>query len=120
MDINERIAIEVYGWKWIAFFDTPIRGTPCYPEKTWVRQLMSATQLENPRWQGYLKEHQVRESDGTEPLAYGYCSSGGSVAALTDWVGLLREADAVRAAILATPNGVSLLKAIGRAKRKKS
>ena len=77
-DLNEELAILLLGWEWISFIGIPVRGTAGYPMKCRVRQLFSANQLKSDRWREFLRENDGAEATGTEPLAYGYCSSGGN------------------------------------------
>jgi hypothetical protein len=75
--IDEMVAIHVMGWKWMRFTGTPINSHPDYPKPCAVRQLLSGESLKNKRWRDYLDAQDASEADGTEPLAYCYCSSCG-------------------------------------------
>lgn len=81
---NEIYAIERHGYRWMSFIGIPVRRTPDYPNEQRVRQLLSAEQLEHPRWKEFLEKHEGREADGTEPLSYDYCSSACNVAQTPD------------------------------------
>lgn len=82
---NQVYATELCGFRWMAWDDDiPIKGTPDYPRKQRVRQLLSPAQLENPQWQEFLQKKNATEADGTEPLSYSYCSSGCNVALTPD------------------------------------
>lgn len=71
--MSMEIAEKVLGWKWVSFTSTPVRAAPGYPEKCRVREFVSPNGRKN------LESHfdDVEDSDGTEPLAYCYCSSQG-------------------------------------------
>ena len=73
--LDELIAIRVLGWKWVSFIGTPIKGTACYPNKCRVRQLFSPEQMNTTGWQESVFARDGGEVDGSEPLAYAYCSS---------------------------------------------
>lgn len=75
-EMTEELAVERFGYQWWSWFGIPIKGTPCYPKSTRVRQLMSPGQIEHPRWKEYWAEHDGRPADGDEPLSYAYCSMG--------------------------------------------
>lgn len=75
---NHVYAIEVLGFRWMAWDDgTPVKCTPGYPQKQRVRQLLSPRQLEDSRWKEFLEKNGGADADGTEPLAYAYCSTVG-------------------------------------------
>lgn len=76
-NLDEAVAEEFFGWKWMAYRGIPVRGTPGYPQECIVRQFLSVDAVKNPRWQEFLKENDGRETTGDEPLAYCYCSSQG-------------------------------------------
>ncbi len=72
---DEFIAQHVFGWKWISYIGTPIRGTEGYPCKCRVRQFFSPKTLENKDWIEYFAEAKAQPATGDEPLSYSYCSS---------------------------------------------
>ncbi len=74
-NLNEELAIRILGWKWMSFFDTPVKGTEGYPVKCRVRQLFTVEQLKSDDWQKFLQENDCAEATGNEPLAYTYCSN---------------------------------------------
>lgn len=77
--LNELIAKEVHGWKWIAYWSRPVRGSPGYPEKCVVRLFVPPSLLADSRWVRFFDEAGgYTDANGTEPLDYCYCSSGGS------------------------------------------
>lgn len=71
---TERLAIELFGWRWISFIGIPVRGTEGYPAKMRVRRLLSPEVI--PAWMSSTK-HEAADATGDEPLCYAYCSSGG-------------------------------------------
>ncbi len=75
--MDEEIAVRLFGWKWMSYVGIPIRGTEGYPKECRVRELFSPTQLKMPEWIEHFAKHEGREAEGTEPLAYCYCSSSG-------------------------------------------
>ncbi len=76
-NLDYAIDEEFFGSKWMAYRDTPVRSKPGYPQECIIRKFLSAKMLANPDWQQYLAEHECRDADGSEPLAYCYCSSQG-------------------------------------------
>jgi len=76
-DLDRAIAQEFFGWKWVAFWGIPIKGTKNYPKKCMVRQFFPPESLENEDWILHFEKNQARKSDGDEPLSYPYCSSCG-------------------------------------------
>lgn len=77
-DLDEAIAEEIFGWRWLAYKDTPVRGTPGYPAECRVRRFFPPKTLENKKWQEYFAEIGGYEpANGDEPLDYSYCSSFG-------------------------------------------
>ena len=74
---NEALAVEFMGWKWLAYVGTPVRSHPGYPQKCRIRQLHSPSMMADERWKEFFKRTEVSDADGTEPLHYSYCSSGG-------------------------------------------
>ena len=74
-ELNEKIAEIYFGWKWVSYVGVPIRGTPNYPQKTRVRMFLSPKQQASEAMANWVKEYDARDADGTEPLAYDYCSS---------------------------------------------
>jgi len=76
-DLDELVLTRVLGWKWMSWIDIPERGTPGYPRKMRVRQLLSPKQLKDPKWIRLLEERDARDADGTEPFSYAYGSSAG-------------------------------------------
>lgn len=77
-ELTEDYAVKHLGWQWWSWIGTPVKGTPGYPQKMRVRQLLSAKQLKEKRWSEFLADprNEARLADGTEPLDYTYCSSG--------------------------------------------
>lgn len=77
--LDEAVAEEFFGWRWRAYIGKPIRGTPGYygPDKMHVRQFMSPETMADPDWQDHFARKEGRPADGSEPLAYCYCSSCG-------------------------------------------
>lgn len=83
VSIIERVAIKLLGWRWMREICIPIKGTPNYPQKQPVREFMPPSRFKNQQWiESWNRNGWPTESDGTEPLAYCYCSSGGY-----DWPG---------------------------------
>lgn len=84
--MTEEIAIEHFGFVWMSWIGVPVRGTPGYAErlKVRVRQLMSPEQMQLPGWKDHFSNprNEARAADGSEPLAYAYCSSACNVAQL--------------------------------------
>jgi hypothetical protein len=80
-ELTEEYAIKHLGFQWWSWIGTPVKGTPGYPNKMRVRQLLSPRQRKLPSWKSKLKDpqYEARPADGTEPLDYTYCSSGCSV-----------------------------------------
>ncbi len=72
-NLNELVATQVMGWKWMRYEDIPIRGTPGYPQKCMVRRLLTPNALGNEAWKRLFQG----EAYGTEPLEYCYGSSSG-------------------------------------------
>lgn len=77
-ELTEDYAVKHLGWQWWSWIGTPVKGTPGYPEKMRVRQLLSPRQMGLPGWSRKLADprNEARPADGTEPLDYTYCSSG--------------------------------------------
>ncbi len=92
-EMTEELAVRLLGWKWMAFDDIPIKGTPGYPAECRVRQLFSAKQLANAKWRKYLEEHNASDATGEEPLSYTYCSSGCNAARLPRFTILVDECE---------------------------
>ncbi len=79
-EVNKRIARELFGWRWMSWIGIPTKGTPGYPKECRVRQLLSPVAMEkrgSDYWRAYLADRDWRDADGSEPLAYCYCSSMG-------------------------------------------
>jgi hypothetical protein len=76
-ELDHAIAEEFFGWKWMASMCIPVRSASGYPKERMVQQFMSPQSLSSPQWQGHWEKNQGREADGTEDLAYCYCSSCG-------------------------------------------
>ena len=76
-EIDERIALELFGWRWVSWIDIPIKRTPGYPKVCRVRQLLPPKALADKRWKEHWAQPAGRDADGSEPLAYCYCSSSG-------------------------------------------
>ena len=76
-EINERIATELFGWRWVSWVGIPTKGTPHYPAPCRVRQFISPGHITPVAWQQRVDEAGGRDADGTEPLSYRYCSSLG-------------------------------------------
>lgn len=77
MDLDERVAMEIFGWKWMPFVGVPVRRTPGYPKKCRVRRLFSQEYFKSDVWKRYLEEHGGEPATGDELLDYSYCSSQG-------------------------------------------
>lgn len=90
---NEIYAIHSLGFVWMAFDGLPTSDHPKYCDEAVrrdgmrVRQLMSPDQLADKRWQQFFADNNGSEANGTEPLAYTYCSSGCSAAMTPDLLG---------------------------------
>jgi hypothetical protein len=71
-ELDERVAIELFGWKWLAYLSVPARGTPGYPKKCRVRSLSSPEKVADERWQRYWAREGVDVADATgdEPHEY--------------------------------------------------
>lgn len=82
-ELDEAIAEEFFGWRWMAFRGQPTKSHPQYwdPEVRdkgiMVRQFLTPKSLHDKRWLDFFEENEGRPADGTEPLAYCYCSSCG-------------------------------------------
>jgi hypothetical protein len=76
------LAEQLFGWKWISWHGIPVRGTPRYPTKCRVRQLLSPEKAADPAWRDCLghRADEKREAVGTEALAYAYGSNTGIAA----------------------------------------
>lgn len=74
-NLDYAIDAEFFGGKWVAYFGCPMRSESDYPRKRMVRQFMSAKMLATTGWQEYLAANLGRDTDGSEVLAYCYCSS---------------------------------------------
>ena len=84
---NDVYATNKLGFVWMAFDGLPMRGHPEYDAgKIRVRQLMSPEQMKNQSWIDHFEANNGSEADGSEPLAYTYCSSGCSAAMVPDLV----------------------------------
>lgn len=81
---NQVYAVEKLGWRWMSWIGTPVKGTLGYSKKQRVRQLLSPKQLEC--WKRFLAQNEGRKADGSEPLSYAHCSSGGGVELVPDLV----------------------------------
>jgi hypothetical protein len=77
--MTEEICAKLLGWKWLSYIGAPTRNIACYPRKCRVRQFFSPKQLKSKRWNDYLKQNEVQDATGDEPLAFCYCSEGGSI-----------------------------------------
>lgn len=76
-NLDERVAEEFFGWRWMAFTGTPVRGADGYPNKTTVRQFFPPDSDLSEDWRKYLEKHGASPASGNEPLSYRYCSSCG-------------------------------------------
>lgn len=83
-DIRITVACQIVGWKWVSYLGLPMTSHPQYREarkgkqfEIRIRRLLSPFQVADRDWQKHLTDNDVRDSDGTEPLDYCYCSSGG-------------------------------------------
>ena len=78
-NLDEAIAEEFFGWVWMSYIGRPVRGHPDYHKEIRVRQFLPPVSLVDARWIEFLAEHSGRNAlaDGSEPLAYCYCSSAG-------------------------------------------
>lgn len=75
-DLDHAIAEEFFCWSWVSFISIPMRSHPDYPEMIRVRQFVLAD-LAGDRWKQFFEENDGALADGSEPLAYCYCSSVG-------------------------------------------
>lgn len=75
--LDEVVSEVFFGWRWMAFVDTPTHSHADYPQKVRVRQFMSPASLTDDRWKTFFDEHEGCQADGSEPLAYCYDSSCG-------------------------------------------
>ncbi len=76
-NIDQDIAETFLGWKWISYIGRPTKRTKGYPANMRVRVFLSRELREDAHWKAFLEVRYPGECDGTEPLAYCYCSSGG-------------------------------------------
>jgi len=63
--LNTAVAERIFGWRWKRKHGVPVKGTPGYPDQQPVRIFVPPGHDDMP------------DADGTEPLAYCYCSSSG-------------------------------------------
>lgn len=76
--LNQLIAVEVFGWRWISFVGVPVRGSPGYPKKCRIRRFVSPELLVSERWMKHFERvGGYSDAVGDEPLDYSYCSSQG-------------------------------------------
>lgn len=88
MNTNEAIAIKFFGWQWMSWVGIPVRETPGYPKKQRCRQFMSSEQLDDERWQRFLKENDAKQANGDEPFEHSNSfPSGGTRAMVPDFEG---------------------------------
>lgn len=89
---NDVYATHKLGFVWMAFDGLPTSDHPRYHDEDVrrdgmrVRQLMSPEQLADERWKSFLESSNAAPANGTEPLAYTYCSSGCTAAIVPDLV----------------------------------
>ena len=75
--LDEAIAEEFFGWVWVSFLGRPVRSHSDYPKEMRVRQFVKPESRVDDRWKKFLSEMEGDLADGSEPLAYCYCSSAG-------------------------------------------
>lgn len=75
--MDEAVAEELFGWKWLAFTCRPTRSHPEYPKEMRVRRFYPPVESLGKQWAAYFKEHPHEPATGDEPLSYCYCSSNG-------------------------------------------
>lgn len=75
--LDAAIAEKFFGWKWMAFVDTPTKAHPEYPRDVRVRRFFSSESLSGTSWIKFFGDRGGEQATGDEPLAYCYCSSGG-------------------------------------------
>lgn len=82
-DLDYYVAEVFFGWRWLAFNDIPVRGTPGYPAECRVRRFyppddeLAESERGKRRWAEYFAERPHEPANGDEPLDYCYCSSNG-------------------------------------------
>ena len=75
--IDEQIVMKLFGWQWIAFNGTAIKSDPDYPKARRVRRLCSPQLLKHKDWKAFFADNDAKPADGSEMLAYCYCSFNG-------------------------------------------
>ncbi len=74
-ELDDHIAETFYGWRWMAWVATPIRGTPGYPRECRVRAFISPEQIAATSSWPVFRVSDGGPAKGDEPLHYWYCSS---------------------------------------------
>ncbi len=75
--IHYQVASEIFGWKWMSWDGTPVRGTPNYPMQCRVRAFTSPETMKDAHWLARMSGKALQEANGSEPLSYAHCSSMG-------------------------------------------
>ena len=81
--LDEAIAEEFFGWRWLAANGIPVRGTEGYPNKVMCRRFfppddkLASSASGKRQWAEYFEETPHVPATGDEPLDYCYCSSNG-------------------------------------------
>lgn len=89
---NDIYATCKLGFVWMAFDGMPTSSHPKYRDADVrengmrVRQLMSPEQMQSERWKEFFENNNGSPADGSEPLAYTYCSSGCNAAPVPDLI----------------------------------
>ena len=76
-DLDYLVAMELFGWRWLAWHGRPTHSAPDYPRERMVRRFFPPDSELDPSWMDYFKEVSHVPATGDEPLAYCYCSSRG-------------------------------------------
>jgi hypothetical protein len=72
------VAQELFGWKWLAYQGTPVKGTPGYPKHQTIRRFFPPDIMQQEAWHKHFQKlGGVSDASGNEPLDYSYCSSNG-------------------------------------------
>ena len=80
--LDEAIAEEFFGWRWLAYSGRPMRGHPDYHKEIRVRRFyppLESIKSKSVRkqWEDYFARVPHEQASGEEPLCYSYCSSNG-------------------------------------------
>lgn len=76
-NLDEQVAVNMFGWKWMSWMGTPTHSTPGYPKACRVRQLFSPKLFTGDLWVEFWKSREGRDATGDEALSYRYSSSRG-------------------------------------------